>query len=60
MEKEYATAGSAALCLVCGTGDGEQYMESEAALRSVLQRRPVVLGFVMSTIANKLREGESY
>lgn len=58
MEEAYATAGVAILCLVSEPGEAIRHLESEAALRSVLQRRSVVLGYVVSSLAKKLREGE--
>lgn len=57
MEQTYATASLAVLCLLSNTVEENQRLESETVLRSVLQRRPVVLSFVVSTFAKKLREG---
>lgn len=57
MEETYATASLAVLRLVSSTVEESQHLESETVLRSVLQRRPVVLNFVVSTFARKLREG---
>lgn len=55
MEEVYGTAGLAVSRLVCDSSGDRQYLESEAVLRHVLRRRPVVLGFVVSTLAAKLR-----
>lgn len=54
MEEAYAAASLAVLRLGSEAGDEIQYLESECALRSILRRRPVVLGFVVSTLARKL------
>lgn len=58
MEQEYFAARSATLHLMLDAGEEEQYLESGNALRSVLQRRPVVVGFVVSTLARKIRDGK--
>lgn len=55
MEEAYGTASLAVSRLVCDASGDRQYLESEAALRDVLRRRPVVLGYVVSTLASKLR-----
>lgn len=55
MEEAYGTAGLAVSRLVCDASGNRQYLESEAALRHVLRRRPVVLGYVVSTLAAKLQ-----
>ena len=59
MEEAYATASSAIARLASDAEEEARYLESEAILRSVLHRRPVVLGFVVSTFARRLQEGKS-
>lgn len=54
MEEAYRTAGVAVLRLLYNSSGDRQHLESEAVLRYVLRRRPVVLGFVVSTLALKL------
>lgn len=58
MEEAYATASLAISRLASGAEEDVRHLESEATLRSVLHRRPVVLGFVVSTFAKRLQEGE--
>lgn len=58
MEETYAAAKSAVLRLVSSKGDEAKYQDSGEVLRSVLQRRPVALGFVVSLTARKL-QGEN-
>lgn len=58
MEEAYAAAKSAVLRLVSSKGEEAKYQDSGEVLRSVLQRRPVALGFVVSLTARKL-QGES-
>lgn len=65
MEEAYATASLAVSRLVSSDAAGEgdeaglckyESLEGEAAeLRAVLERRPVVLGFVVSTLTQKLQ-----
>lgn len=58
MEEAYATANLAITRLASDAEEEAGYLESEIILRSVLHRRPVVLGFVMSTFAKRLQDGE--
>ena len=58
MEEAYAAAKSAVLRLVSSKGEEAKYQDSGEVLRSVLRRRPVALGFVVSLTARKL-QGES-
>lgn len=58
MEEAYATANLAIARLASDAGEEARYLESESVLRSVLHRRPVVLGFVVSTFAKRLQDGE--
>lgn len=55
MEEAYASAAGAVSRLVLDTSGEDQYPESKAVLQSVLHRRPVVLGFVVCTLAAKLK-----
>lgn len=60
MEEAYATASSAVGRLISDRREEDKHLLASevAVLRSVLQRRPVVLGFVVSTLARKLKEGK--
>lgn len=55
MEGAYGTASLAVSRLISFSEEESQYPESFGLLRSVLRRRPVVLGFVMSILAEKLQ-----
>lgn len=59
MEQAYATAASAMSHLLSKEGGENEYRESGSVLRSVLQSRPVVLGFVVSIMTEKLRGEEA-
>lgn len=58
MEEAYVIANLAIARLSSDAEEEARYLESETILRSVLHRRPVVLGFVVSTFAKRLQEGE--
>lgn len=58
MEGAYGTASLAVSRLISSSEEESQYPESFGLLRSVLRRRPVVLGFVMSILAEKLQGTE--
>lgn len=58
MEEAYRTVGLAILRLVSGVGEEIEHVKNQAILRSVLQHRPVILGYALSTLARRLNEGE--
>lgn len=59
MEGAYGTAALAVSRLISSSEEESQYPESFGLLRSVLRRRPVVLGFVVSILAEKLQGTEA-
>lgn len=58
MEEAYRTVGLAISRLVSETGEEIEHVKSQAVLRSVLQLRPVTLGYALSALARRLRESE--
>lgn len=58
MEESYGAVGLAIFRLAADSGEEAEYLKSQAILRSVLQRHPVIRGFALSTLARRLREGE--
>lgn len=58
MEQAYATVGQAIARLVSATEEDVDQATNQAVLQSVLQQRPVILGFALATFARRLREGE--
>ncbi|CBN78757.1 expressed unknown protein [Ectocarpus siliculosus] len=57
MEESYGAVGLAIFRLVADSGEEAECLKSQAILRCVLQRHPVVRGFALSTLARRLREG---
>ncbi|CAB1117932.1 unnamed protein product [Ectocarpus sp. CCAP 1310/34] len=57
MEESYRAVGLAIFRLAANSGEEAECLKSQAVLRSVLQRHPVIRGFALSTLARRLREG---
>lgn len=58
MEEAYRTVGLAISRLVSETGEEIEHLKNQTVLRSVLQLRPVILGYALSTLARRLKDSE--